>query len=287
MFLFTFISVPNNLTFDNNTQMNNQQYKFHNQLERFPSSKWNFRGRRALYQYCGYFPGNGPEEFGVNRTLAKQRRRQDFHGVNFSHHFSAGLRSLSSRLKDHGHQTSEMMFYNEKLSPFFWPRRSKEAFDLTPCCFHASHSARHLHCTSHRAPPNTETRVLMLDPASQGRKEGGKFGSLLFQPREEAKTGESVFAARGSLSFLHCRIALRELSPSKALPPLASGRKISKGITHNFLCCSKLSHNFFFSKNKLWEKLPVLLVVWGRGEITGNQYMTCSSKTDTAHTHTD
>lgn len=120
----------------------------------------------------------------------------------------------------------------------------------------------------------------------KGRKEGGKFGSLLFQPREEAQTEESVFVARGSLSFLHCRIALGELSLSKALPPLASGRKISKGITHNFLCCNKLSHNFFFSKNKLWEKLPVLPVVWGRGEIIGNQYMTCSTKTDTAHTHT-
>lgn len=39
MFLLTFISVPNNLTFKVSTQMNNQQQEFHVQLKGFSAGK--------------------------------------------------------------------------------------------------------------------------------------------------------------------------------------------------------------------------------------------------------
>lgn len=236
MFLFLLIFVSHDLAFDDSTQMNHQQYEFHVQLHKFPASKWDFRRRRDLYQSCGYFPRNGPEVFCVNRILAKQWSRQDFHGVNFSHYFSASLRFSSSRLKNHGDQASEMMLYSVKLSPFFCPQHSKEASDLTLCCFHAFASARQLCCISRWAPTNTEQESWrLLQPHKEWKKEGRKqaskgrkFSSLLFQTWEEAQSGESVFTARVSLSFLHCRIALRELIQSRTLPLVASGTNISE-----------------------------------------------------------
>lgn len=177
MFLFILISDPHDLTFDNSTQMNNQQYEFHVQLHRFPASKWDFRRRRVLYQSCGYFPRNSPETFCVNRILAKQWSGQDFCGVNFSHYFSASLRSSSPRLKDHGDKTSEMMLRSVKLSPFFWPQHSMEASDLSLCCFHALPSARQLCSISHWAPTNTEPESWCLpQPHDEWKKEASKQG---------------------------------------------------------------------------------------------------------------